>query len=87
MKICKGDRKKITFYTRYGYLKYQGILFSIFDALTSVQGYINGIQIEKLNVFDIVYLDDILIYINKTDHINTIYISLISSKSISYIRA
>ena len=37
--------------------------FKLFNALASFQGYINKILVEKLNVFVIVYLDDIRIYI------------------------
>ena len=37
--------------------------FSLTNALASFQGYINKILAEKLNIFVIVYLDDILIYI------------------------
>ena len=37
---------------------------SLSNALTSFQGYINKILVEKLNIFVIVYLDDMLIYID-----------------------
>ena len=37
--------------------------FSLFNALATFQGYVNKILAEKLNIFIIVYLDDILIYI------------------------
>ena len=37
--------------------------FGLSNALASFQGYINKILAEKLNVFVIVYLDDILVYI------------------------
>ena len=36
--------------------------FGLFNALASFQGYVNKILAEKLDVFVIVYLDDILIY-------------------------
>ena len=36
--------------------------FGLFNALASFQGYINKILAKKLNLFVIVYLDDILIY-------------------------
>ncbi len=36
--------------------------FSLFNATTSFQGYINKIFVEKLDIFVVMYLDDILIY-------------------------
>ena len=39
------------------------MLFGLFNAPATFQGYINNILTEKLDVFIIVYLDDILIYI------------------------
>ena len=38
------------------------MLFGLSNTLTSFQGYINKILIEKLNTFIIVYMDDIFIY-------------------------
>ena len=38
--------------------------FDLTNALASFQGYINKIFAEKLDIFVIVYLDDILIYTN-----------------------
>ena len=38
------------------------MLFDLFNAPASFQGYVNKILAEKLDVFVIVYLDDILIY-------------------------
>ena len=38
------------------------MLFGLSNALASFQGYINKILAEKLNIFIIVYLDNILIY-------------------------
>ncbi len=48
-------------FTRYGHFKYQVMLFGFFNAPASFQGYINKILAEKLDIFVIVYLDDILI--------------------------
>ena len=42
------------------------MLFELSNALASFQGYINKILVEKLNIFVIVYLDNILIYIEET---------------------
>ena len=40
------------------------MLFGFADALVNFQKYINKIFVEKLNIFIIVYLDNILIYSN-----------------------
>ena len=40
------------------------MLFGLINAPASFQGYINNILAEKLDIFVIVYLDDILIYID-----------------------
>ena len=39
------------------------MLFGLFNALTIFQRYINKILAKKLDIFVIVYLDNILIYI------------------------
>ena len=39
------------------------MFFGFFNALTTFQRYINKILAEKLNIFVIVYLNNILIYI------------------------
>ena len=51
---------------RYGYFEYQVILFGLFNAPASFQRYVNKILVEKLDVFVIVYFDDILIYTKDT---------------------
>ena len=62
MRIKEGDKKKTAFRIRYGQFKYQVIPFGLSNALASFQGYINKILVEKLDIFVIVYLDDIFIY-------------------------
>ena len=62
MRIRKGDEWKTAFRTRYGHFDYQVMLFGLTNAPASFQGYINKILAEKLDIFVIVYLDDILIY-------------------------
>ena len=63
MRIQEGDRWKTAFRARYCHFKYQVMLFGLFNALASFQSYINIIFTEKLDIFVIVYLDDILVYI------------------------
>ena len=62
MRIRKGDEWKTAFQTRYGYFEYQVIPFSLSNTSASFQGYVNKILAKKLDIFVIVYLDDILIY-------------------------
>ena len=62
MRIGKGDEWKTAFQTWYGHYKYQVMFFGLFNAPASFQGYINKILAKKLNIFVMVYLDDILIY-------------------------
>ena len=62
MRICEGDEWKTAFRTRYGHFKYQVMPFGLSNAPATFQGYVNKILAEKLDIFVIVYLDDILIY-------------------------
>ena len=62
MRICEDDEWKTAFKTRYGHFKYQVIPFSLSNTPATFQGYVNKILAEKLDIFVIVYLDDILIY-------------------------
>ena len=62
MRIKESDEWKTAFRTRYGYFEYQVMPFGLSNAPKSFQGYINKILVEKLDIFVIVYLDDILIY-------------------------
>ena len=63
MRIKEGDKCKTAFQTRYGHLKYQVMPFGLYNTPASFQGYINKILPEKLDIFIIVYLDNMLIYI------------------------
>ena len=67
MRICEGDEWKIAFQTRYGHFKYQVMPFGLSNATAIFQGYVNKILAENLDVFVIVYLDDILIYTQDPD--------------------
>ncbi len=62
MRIREGNEWKMAFRTKYGYFEYQITSFSLFNVPASFQGYINKILAEKLDIFVVVYLDDILIY-------------------------
>ena len=62
MQIKEGDEWKTAFHIRYSHFKYQVMSFGLYNALASFQGFINKILAEKLKIFVIVYLDDILIY-------------------------
>ena len=62
MRIKEGDEWKTAFRTWYGHFEYQGILFGLTNAPRSFQSYVNKVLAEKLDIFVIVYLDDILIY-------------------------
>ncbi len=62
MRIREGDELKTVFRTRYGHFEYQVMPFGLTNVPAMFQGYINKILAEKLDVFVIVYLDDILIY-------------------------
>ena len=62
MRICKSDKCKTAFQTWYGHFKYQLMFFGLFNTPAIFQGYVNKILAEKLDIFFIVYLDDLLIY-------------------------
>ena len=62
MRIRENDEWKTAFQTWYGHFEYQVMPFGLSNAPATFQGYVNKILAEKLNVFVIVYLNDILIY-------------------------
>ena len=62
MRICEGDKWKTAFQTRYRHFEYQVISFGFSNTLATFQRYVTKILAEKLDVFVIIYLDDILIY-------------------------
>ena len=55
----------MAFRTRYRHYKYCVMPFGLSNAPATFQSYINKCLVEKLDVFVIVYLDDILIYTNE----------------------
>ena len=64
----------MVFYTKYGYFEYKVMLLSLFNVFANFQGYINKILAKKLNIFVMIYLDDILIY---TKNPNLLYVDVI----------
>ena len=63
MKICEGDEEKTAFWTQYGHFKYHVMLFGLSNTPATFQRYVNKILAEKLDIFVIIYLDNILINI------------------------
>ena len=61
--------------TRYGYFKNQVMFFCLSNASATFQGYVNKILAEKLDIFVVIYLDDILIYTKdpKQPHVEVVY--------------
>ena len=64
MRIREGDEWKTAFRTRYGHFEYQVMPFGLMNTIASFQRFINKILAKKLDIFLIVYLDDILMYTN-----------------------
>ena len=62
MRITKGEEWKTAFRTRYSLYKYLVIPFGLANTPSSFQYYINDALRDYLDVFCIVYIDDILIY-------------------------
>lgn len=63
MKIKESNQYKTTFYTKYSYFKYPVIFFGLFNTIVNFQSSINKILAKKLDIFIIIYLGDIFIYI------------------------
>ena len=61
MRIKEGDEWKTAFQNKYNHFEYQVMRFGLSNASASFQGYINKILAEKLDIFVIMYLDDIFI--------------------------
>src|SRR6266536_1655143 len=62
IRIRKKDEWKIVFRTRYNYFEYIVIPFGLANAPAIFQSYINRALIDLINIYYIIYLDDILIY-------------------------
>lgn len=62
IRIKKGDEWKTAFRTRYGLFEYNVMPFGLTNAPASFQNLINDVLHDYLDLFVIVYLDDILIF-------------------------
>ena len=62
--IALGDEWKTAFKTRYGYFEYFVMPIGLTNAPASMQAYANDYLRDYIDLFCIVYLDDILIYSN-----------------------
>ena len=75
MRIHEDKKSKTAFWTQYGHFKYQVMSFGLSNTLATFKRYINKILAEKLDIFVIVYLDNILIYTKDQGqlHIEAVY--------------
>lgn len=62
VRVSKCDKWKTTFQTHYGSYEWLVMLFGLSNALAAFQHFMNNIVKDLLDVYIIVYLDDILIY-------------------------
>lgn len=65
MRIQENNKQKTAFEIKYKHYKYQVIPFKLANFLSSFQVYINKTLVEKLDIFFIVYLENILLYTKK----------------------
>jgi hypothetical protein len=69
IRIRRGDEWKTAFRTRYGHFEYTVMPFGLTNAPATFQGYINRALSGLVDVFCVVYLDDILIFSdNEEEH-------------------
>ena len=67
--ICKSDEWKTVFCTQYKLYEYLIMSFRLINTSVSFQSYIHGVLCEYLNIFTIVFLNNILIYsMKKSKH-------------------
>ena len=67
LRIAPGDEYKTAFRTRYGHYEYLVMPFGLTNAPASFQAYANDCLHEFLDVFCLVYLDDVLIFSETLD--------------------
>ena len=68
IRIKVGHEWKTAFRTRFGLYEYLVIPFGLTNALATFQVYINNVLQKYLDVFVVVYLDDILVYLKTYDN-------------------
>ena len=62
LRIKQGDEYKTAFRSRYGHYQYRVMPFGLCNAPAAFQEYINSVLRDLLDIFCVVYLDDILIF-------------------------
>ena len=76
IRIKKGDEWKTAFRTRYGHFEYCVMPFGLANAPATFQAYINKALAGLLDIFLVVYLDDILIFSrdeeSHVEHVRTV---------------
>ena len=60
--IKKDNKWKTAFYTHYSHFKYIIILFKLVNASATFQTYINWVLVRLIDIFCVIYLNNILIY-------------------------
>jgi len=67
VRIAEGDEWKMAFQTHYGSFEWLVMPFGLTNALASFQRFMNNIFSDMLDVFALIYLDDILIFSDNID--------------------
>jgi uncharacterized membrane protein len=67
IKICVEDIPKTAFSMRYGLYEYLVMSFGLTNALTHFMYLINSIFMPVMDMFVVVFIDDILVYLKSTE--------------------